>query len=229
MVQILERLPSKGEKFMESFHRAAPSFAQAFSSNMQQKQELDENESIERLTGQNLSGLSPDLKKLFLNQMSKGTQGDESLNRASTALDELEQMVGNKGIGLLGQFNPSGESRHNRGKFESMGAAVMPIFKSMFPRGMTEKEFAFVNKHYIPQSSDSEQTIKGKIAGLRQLMSNPNAAPQMIQQQMQNGGDQKAFGSSKMLRLRDPETGQIYPVSTEKAQQYISQGAELVE
>lgn len=112
----------------------------------------------------------------FAQQMALQKQGSQSAaeqlqpNPAAKALDDLEALVGKKGIGFAGGLNPQGEARYNRGMFNSLQSSLLPLFKSMFPRGMTEKEFKFINENYIPQASDTEETIKGKIAGLRQLM-----------------------------------------------------------
>lgn len=118
----------------------------------------------------------------FAQQMALQKQGSQSTaeqlqpNPAAKALDDLEALVGQKGIGLSGRLNPQGEARYNRGMFNSLQSSLLPLFKSMFPRGMTEREFKFINENYIPQSGDTEETIKGKIAGLRQLLGEQAAA-----------------------------------------------------
>jgi len=154
----------------QGFGQTLPRFADHI---MQGRLTKKENEALMRLTGVDFSGLSPDMKKLAFSQLSQ-RQGESPENSsmliADSALTALERMISKPGIGMLGKLNPTGTARRNRGEFEATQAAVLPLFKSMFPRGMTEKEFKYINDTYIPQAGDTEEKIKGKIKGLRQLM-----------------------------------------------------------
>lgn len=126
-------------------------------------------EDMQKILG---SGITPEiaLEVAKLGQAQRAQQApNEGLQTAAKALNDLESLIPQEGIGFAGAINPSSKARLNRGKFKSTQAAVLPLFKSMFPRGMTEKEFNFIQENYIPQSHDSEQKIRGKIEGLKQL------------------------------------------------------------
>lgn len=89
---------------------------------------------------------------------------------ALATLNSLEGLVKEPGIGFLGSLNPSPAARRNRGDFESTTAALLPMFKAMFPRGFTEREFKIIRQDYIPQAGDNEEKIMGKIKGLKHLI-----------------------------------------------------------
>tara|TARA_R110000868_G_scaffold121883_3_gene323337 strand:- start:6717 stop:7379 length:663 start_codon:yes stop_codon:yes gene_type:complete len=183
MVQIIEenREPSLSERFGRAFAGGARQAAQSIPQHlMGQQQQQAENQALQRM-GINAAGLSPDLKKLFVEQTLKnqGSKQGSDLSPAIGAISEMEELLSKPGIGMLGRLNPSNESRFNRGKFQSLQAAVLPLFKSMFPRGMTEKEFKHVNENYIPQPGDTIETIKGKISGLKGLLSSGESEMKM--------------------------------------------------
>lgn len=115
----------------------------------------------------NLSSLDPQVQKLLMEISSQPDSAEN--NPVLSAIDELESLVNSSGIGFLAQINPSGKARYNRGKFKALQARLLPLFKSFFPQGMSEKEFIFVQENYLPQPGDSEQKIRGKLQGLREL------------------------------------------------------------
>ena len=90
----------------------------------------------------------------------------------------------------------------------------MPLFKSMFPRGMTEKEFKVVMDQWIPQPSDSAARIKGKIEGLKQLMA---------EQEGGMPGQSGQAGKPGAIEMRDAQ-GNVYDIPQELVEQARAQG-----
>ena len=174
----LSRAASEGAVEIPKF------FGQRMMAKEQQARQQQEDETIRQLTGQDVAGLTPELKKIFLEKtLGRKEEHKPDLSGAINAINSLEQLVGQEGIGLSGAFNPFSKARFNRGQFKPLQAAIMPLFKSMFPRGMSEKEFKFVNDNYVPQADDTEETIKGKIEGLKQLVQQQSGQMQMPQKQ----------------------------------------------
>lgn len=103
----------------------------------------------------------------------------EAMQTASSSIDTLENLINKPGIGLLSQLNPSAEARRNRGLFQSTTSGIIPIFKSLFPRGMTQTEFKYITDTYIPQSHDTEATIRGKIEGLKNILNKKMKNPDL--------------------------------------------------
>ena len=140
------------------------------------------------------AGLNPNLPESLNKELLKSRSQKSGIDSAGTlsAIDELEKLSSQTGIGLTGQINPSEEGRYNRGRFQSLQAKLLPLFKGMFPRGMTEKEFKFIQQNYIPQAGDTEAKIKGKLQGLRELAS---------EQAPMNSSEPK---KSEFVSIRDP-------------------------
>lgn len=212
MVQFLERndSPSFGQRFARGVGSVAQhGIPMAANMLLQREQQMGENAALKRLTGQDLGGLSPDLKSEFVKATLKqqGTvKGKPEFESAILALDELESMVDQPGIGMSGILNPSSSARFNRGRFQSLQAAVLPIFKSMFPRGMTEKEFKFIQENYIPQASDTEQKIKGKIEGLRRLVQSDDIGrPDSMDEFSEEEGEPQQQRERVKFDIRNPQ------------------------
>lgn len=178
MVQIYEDAPSFGQQMARGGGQATASALLAGGEEyLGRKRQRETNEQLRQLTGADMGKLPPELQKIALQESLRGQRKafemqskKPDLSGAVRALDTLEGLISKKGIGWS-SFNYGKEARHNRGEFKATQSAILPLFKSMFPRGMTEKEFNFVNEHYIPQENDTEATIRGKIKGLRQLVS----------------------------------------------------------
>lgn len=133
---------------------------------------MGENQTLAKQFGQDFSGIqSPELKREMVHNLMTGKKASPDMSGAINALNTLESLVGKEGIGLMGRANYNEKARYNRGQFEATQAAILPLFKSMFPRGMTEKEFKFIQENYVPQAGDSEAKIRGKIKGLKNLVS----------------------------------------------------------
>lgn len=89
---------------------------------------------------------------------------------ATNALQTIKGLVGQSGIGLSGLLNLSPEARRNRGLFKTSTSALLPIFKELFPRGFTEKEFKQITEKYLPSEYDTEEAIIGKLQGLEDMI-----------------------------------------------------------
>lgn len=167
MIQIIDQAPKK-PKFLDQLMGGVQQAGQKLPGLLGN---MAENQSLSKQFGQDFSGINdPDLKKEMVKQLISGKQATPDMSGTINALNTLESLVGKEGIGLVGRANFNEKARYNRGQFESTQAAILPLFKSMFPRGMTEKEFKFIQEHYIPQASDSEAKIRGKIQGLKNLV-----------------------------------------------------------
>lgn len=206
MVGILQRPKSTSDKFAEAFGNIGQEIPNQIGEIQKSRQLKQEDETLKKLTGHDVTGLSPDLKKIFVqNMMKQQAKGGQDLSMASNAINEMEQMVSQSGIGMMGNLlNFSPDARFNRGKFEALQSSLMPLFKSMFPRGMTEKEFKFVNEKYIPQAGDTEQTILGKIDGLKRLMQTQGSQSASPQSQMMEEPQMGSSGNIQKFDLNNP-------------------------
>lgn len=180
MVQIIpeRRNPTMAEKFNTAVGRGLEGATNLYEDYQKKKQfseQFDaENAAIKKQFGVDLSGIHDNkMRNEIIASKLKGTEKNphnESMTSASAAIDTLESLISEPGIGFFGSINPSQNALFNRGKFNSTLAAVLPVFKSLFPRGMTEKEFGRIMEDFLPKANDSEAKIKGKLDGLRDLV-----------------------------------------------------------
>jgi hypothetical protein len=166
MVNIIDEMP-KRPKFMDMLLGGVQQAGQKLPGLLGN---MAEDQALQRLTGQNFSGLSPEIKQTYLSKlMGQKENKQQNLQAVTDTLDRMESLVSQSGIGMLGAINPSNKASFNRGEFNSLQASLIPLFKQMFPR-MTNYDLQIIQDNYIPNPSDREETIKGKINGLRQLI-----------------------------------------------------------
>lgn len=218
MVEILKRAPTLGDRLAEASQNIVPGLSGSIAQRLTgQQQQAKENAAFQRELGMDVSGFSPEARqqilkghleqksvaqKLSAEQAEKG----KGLQIASNALDVLDNMIGKPGIGMAGRINLGEKARMNRGIFESTQAAILPVFKSLFPRGMTQQEFTRIMNDWIPQPGDTEAKIRGKVSGLRNLFSKP--VDQISEMDVMQGpktaesefGDVKAAGRENEIK-----------------------------
>lgn len=162
----------------------------------------------------------PDAIKLQMVKNQSGKNAPKDMSGAIQALDTMEHLIKGSGIGQLGgNLNYSPEARRNRGLFTASQAAILPILKQIFPRGMTEKEFLIAEQKWIPQPNESEDTIAGKIQGLRQILQSSNPQ-QAMQQSLQSIG---ISPQAQTTQMRD-KNGDVYDIPNEHIEQARAQG-----
>lgn len=222
------RTPSFRERLMSGFGRAAEVGAtqipQLLLGKQEERKQLAaqerENQQLSELIGQDISGIQdPKIRHSIVQSLLKGKQdraNKPDLSGPLQALDNLESLVGKEGIGTLGSANFRAKARYNRGEFESTQAAILPIFKSFFPRGMTQDEFNYVKEHYIPQPTDSEAKIRGKIKGLRALVQQQGGMPSELDKSMTQF-------QGKTKEMRDSQ-GNVYDIPEHLFNQARAQG-----
>lgn len=239
MVQVLEDQPSFASQLMRSGMNTGSAFVKALMGEREtQKRAAAENEALERM-GINLRGVQdPEIRKKIVELSLKGELGshqkETSIQSALQAIDQLEGLAGKSGIGLTGQLNPFSGARENRGEFESAKAGILPMFKALFPRGFTEREFKVISDKWLPKSSDTEATIRGKLKGLRSIAQRGSEGVPFHQAVSEADSDLKmeekeeAGGkSAKFVRMRDPE-GNLRKVSSKDIKDAQKAGYKVV-
>lgn len=203
MAQVLQRLPP--EKRPEAMQYIQNKKAQQQSQEMKVKQ-------AQALQTQGFDASIANLDPAIQKEIIKAKTQKAATNPSGTlsAIDELEKLAGQTGIGLSGQINPSQDARFNRGRFQSLQAKLLPLFKGMFPRGMTEKEFKFIQANYIPQVGDTEAKIKGKLQGLRELA-------------QEQGGVSMPQSQQQAVEMKDAQ-GNIYDIPADLVEKARAQG-----
>lgn len=192
---------------------------------MQALQSLSQqNQAQQQATAYQKLGIDPNLPDAVKMQILKnqgGKNAPKDMGGAVNALNTMESLIKAPGIGQLGgNLNFTAEARRNRGLFTASQAAVLPILKQIFPRGMTEKEFLIAEEKWIPQPNESQASIEGKIQGLRQILQSSNPQ-QAMQQSLQSVGLNPQ--QQKPIEMKDAQ-GNIYDIPAEFVEQARSQG-----
>jgi len=183
MVQVLNRPQSQGERFMESFQQSAPMFSEAFSRAMQPGKDKKEKEALERITGQDLSGLSPEVIKHMAIEHSKArslaqqTKHLEKVKAMELGLGTIKQMrplissaggwtsnIGKKIESLI----PGSEAQKARGKLESLGTSLIQMRAAgIVVRNLREFD-KFAKVISDPDASPAE--LEGALDGLEDIL-----------------------------------------------------------
>lgn len=152
-----------------------------------------ENEALKRLTGQDVSGLSGDLKREFFKNFMKPQQSSPEQQKAAQQAASFQQGLGTVaemrglvddvsfGSGFSQIYSP--KTRAARQKFDTLGTSLIGLYGSTLPSGIRNK--AEFNKYMtgIATSGQTKSTMNGSLDALEmlfktgmernQLMSNP--------------------------------------------------------
>lgn len=104
----------------------------------------------------------------------KGKEGEEVKNTAQNAFNSAASLLkkGNLGLGsgvkskLFG-----GETARDVGQFQSALGGIEAMLVDMVSRGsLSDARFKYITETLLPKTSDRDETIKGKLTGLAQIL-----------------------------------------------------------
>ena len=146
----------------------------------QKNREIASREAIQKAKKSNLS--KEDTKWL-----------DEALRNKDTALKSIEDLDKMKEIregGDLGKtlswLSPSG--RTSRSRYNMLASNFLKLYKSFFPRGFTQNEFAVIKSDFIPNSGNTDADNEAKEQVLREMSEHLLKAGQIISQHRRKDG-----------------------------------------
>jgi hypothetical protein len=178
----IEREPSTKERFANAFagvaQKGVPMIAEHFAGKERMAQE---NEAIKRLTGQDVSGLSPELKQTFMQkfQSTGAAKPSAAQEKAQAQAASFEQGLGTikemrallpkvgMGSGITQVF--SKDVRNARQQFSTLGTSLIGLYGSTLPTGIRNKtEFEEYMKG-IAKPGQREATMEGSLDALEKL------------------------------------------------------------
>lgn len=167
-IQFVNRPESSGEKLAKGIGAGLDKGVELYG---QHKQGQRENEAIKRLTGNDVSGLSPDLKKEFVKNFMKKKEEDTS--KFSMGLNTLDAMEALKNKGNIGRGTGitrlfGGDAARDAAEYEQLGKSLIPIVAAGVPV-RNQKEFEEYKKVLVDASS-SDAEKEGAINGLRHIL-----------------------------------------------------------
>ena len=143
MVQTLTRIqkePSTAQRFAQAFanvgQKGAPAIAGHY---LQKEQEAKENEALQKLTGQDLSGLSGDMKKLFVEKILPGLQKSGNTQNAIKAVEDLYKSRKQEDTGqredvfrqIMGEMPPDEGEFTEKGQQELAGQNAQGLWNQL--------------------------------------------------------------------------------------------------
>jgi hypothetical protein len=177
--------PKRTKGFLKNlttgFAQNLPQGLEGLAQNLQgARQGKIENEALRHLTGKDFSGISPDIKKLLMQNLvsSQSSKQQEKLNAVNIGLKTIEEMKEIKKRGHLGTLlNPSNllglatsEGRSDRSQYEQLGRSLIPLVAANVSI-RNQKEFEEYRK-IITDPSSTEASIEGALEGLEKILRN---------------------------------------------------------
>lgn len=179
MVTVLPRAEPKNtestsDRFANAFSAASRSIAEEvpkmLEGKQRAKQDAQEAQNIRDLTGMDVSGLSPDMRKIVLQASLK--KKEEDISKFATGIDVIDKMreiasrrnIG-RGSSLFGFF--PGETAKDRAEYEQLGKSLIPLVAAGVPV-RNQKEFEEYKKT-ITNPSASLSEIEGALDGLERI------------------------------------------------------------
>jgi len=205
MIQILQPPPRK-PKFMD----------QLLSGVQQAGQQLPgvlggmaENQALQRIGGEDVSGLSPDLKNTYLSKLLGKKEEKRNLNDTfGGILDQMEGLIDNVGPALANpsSWNPYSEKSGKRSQINTLRLSLEGLFRDLTLKGQFPKAIYERILKELPSASDTPEQYKNKIQAIRDI----------LQSHTGGGG---AGGSSMMGNKPKPRFNEKHPEHKKKAEQ----------
>lgn len=128
----------------------------------------------EKIKAQEESKLRIEKEKSLIAEKKANAKRERSVREASKGVEEVEKLIGKKGIGFLSHYtSTSDEAFKNSAKLRTATAPMYHFFKEeLFPGRFTDADLKFVTDTYIPQPGDREATLKGKVEAFKDLVNN---------------------------------------------------------
>lgn len=174
LLNLPEREQSIGQRLAGAIGQGVAGGSKAFAERIgNQQAERAENEAIERETGQNFSGMTPDIKKEFVKlhtgaQAQKRQETERAKTEAVQTIQNMRKNLGHAGPSNWLQSLLPGETQRARGELATLGKSLIPLVAKGVPI-RNQREFdAYAETITNPNSRQSE--LEGALDGLEFLL-----------------------------------------------------------
>ncbi len=237
MVQILPEAPNFSSQMGRGLGSAlARGLGSGVKSLFQSRANSREDEAVKRLTGMDVSGLSPDLKSEFVKKFTP--QKNTSGQTAQKSFDSLVDLVnkGNVGRGSgIGSFFGHKEVAHDTGRFKSAMAGLESGLREMMvgTGRMTDTQFNFLTEKIMPKPGETLDEMQGKLEEIGLLLGVEPESLERLSEANTTGGFRGKSGavhssrSSNNVRMQSPD-GRIVVVPKSQVKAAMSAGGKVV-
>lgn len=138
---------------------------------MQMRQMQQENRTLGNITGENLSGLSPDLKKVYLQNLMRKKEEKRDLNTTfGGILEEMKSLVDNVGPFKLAKLNPFSETAGKRSQIDTLRLSLEGLFRELTLKGQFPKAIYERILKELPSSNDTPEQYLNRIKAIEKIL-----------------------------------------------------------
>jgi len=197
------------------------------------RREAEENEALKKLTGQDFTGMSPEIKKEFIKLYTGGRsqKEQEKHQMLETGLGTIQKMrellefsgglTSNPINKLRGLF--PGEVQEKRAELAQLGTSLIPLAAA----GVSirnQREFDKYSK-IITDANSSPSELEGALNGLESIISRQISNPE--KEMEERLPKESAKSSSEMVKMATPE-GKIVSVPKKDVKAAMKAGGKVV-
>lgn len=199
------------------------------------RREAEENKALERITGQDFTGVSPEIKKEFLKLYTGGRsqKEQESHKMLETGLGTIQKMrdlleysggfTSNPINKLRGLF--PGEVQEKRAELAQLGTSLIPLAAA----GVSirnQREFDKYSK-IITDASSSPSELAGALNGLQSIIERQITSPEKQSANEERPSKETTINSSEMVKVMSPE-GKIVSIPKKDVKAAMKAGGKVV-
>jgi len=192
------------------------------------KREAEENESLQRLTGQDFSGMSPEIKKEFVKlytgaRSQKEQEKHQMLATGLGTIQEMRNLLKSTGPSNWFQSLIPGETQKERAEFAQLGKSLIPLVSA----GVSirnQREFDEYKK-VLTDPNAQQSKIEGALNGLENLLQRQVKEKEGIEDETEIREPRGT--SSEMVKVLSPD-GKIVSVPKKDVKSAMKAGGKVV-
>lgn len=170
MVQILPEIPSTAKMLGHGFGQQIPGMVQALLGRVQGGKE---SEAIKRLTGEDVSGLSPEVRRDYFKNLTSGRMNKQqekvmALETGLGTIQKMRELISSAGPSNYIQGLLGGETTKNRAELEALGRSLIPLVAAGVPI-RNQKEFEEYRK-VITNPNSRQAELEGALNGIQSIL-----------------------------------------------------------
>ncbi len=194
------------------------------------RREKEENEALQRLTGQDFTGMSPEIKKEFVKlytgaRSQKEQEKHQMLETGLGTIQEMRNLIKSTGPSNWFQSLIPGDTQRERQEFAQLGKSLIPLVSA----GVSirnQKEFDEYKK-VLTDPNAQQSKIEGALNGLENLLQRQTQQKEKENAKEEHEVKQSKSSSSEMVKMRSPE-GKIVSVPKKDVKSAMNAGGKVI-
>jgi hypothetical protein len=105
----------------------------------------------------------------FLNETMKAADAATQVEESLKSMEQIRKK-GNIGLGSAVKGIISPETRRDKAEYDTQASNIVNLYKTMFPRGVTQVEFKRITQEWLPQSNFTSATNEAREKAFRDMV-----------------------------------------------------------